>query len=266
MRDDLARAFAFMRRGDLFGTRETRARFGTRVETPELPLRHDSNYLFADVLSEEVTAEELVAEAGKALAIVVPDAAAGERLAPGVAALGWRVGRSLVMALAREPERRADVSLVREVDEAALRPARMASMPPWGRVEVRTQMLDAKREIAARVPTRFFAVLVAGEVASFGDLYCDGETAQIEDVGTLEQHRGRGYASAVVQKAVDEARAGGAGFVFLVTDADDWPQHLYRRLGFEAIGSYWKFTGPPRTIPSAGPVSSDGRTGTARTS
>ena len=29
--------------------------------------------------------------------------------------------------------------------------------------------------------------------------------------------------------------------VFLLTDAADWPQHLYRRLGFEAIGAEYEF-------------------------
>ena len=29
--------------------------------------------------------------------------------------------------------------------------------------------------------------------------------------------------------------------VFLLTDAEDWPQHLYRRLGFEPAGVEWEF-------------------------
>jgi len=41
-------------------------------------------------------------------------------------------------------------------------------------------------------------------------------------VGTLEEHRGKGYASAVVLRAADEARRGGADLVFLVADAQDW--------------------------------------------
>ena len=65
-----------------------------------------------------------------------------------------------------------------------------------------------------------------------------------EDVGTLEEHRGRGYASAVVLHAAELARRAGADFVFLVADAQDWPQHLYRRLGFEPIGHYVKLISP----------------------
>jgi hypothetical protein len=29
--------------------------------------------------------------------------------------------------------------------------------------------------------------------------------------------------------------------VFLVTDAGDWPQYLYRRLGFEPVDRQWEF-------------------------
>jgi ribosomal protein S18 acetylase RimI-like enzyme len=53
----------------------------------------------------------------------------------------------------------------------------------------------------------------------------------------MPEHRGRGYASAVVLRSVGEARARGAELVFLVADAEDWPKELYRRLGFDEIGA-----------------------------
>jgi ribosomal protein S18 acetylase RimI-like enzyme len=56
----------------------------------------------------------------------------------------------------------------------------------------------------------------------------------------LPEHRQHGYASAVVLRAVHEARAAGARLVFLVADAEDWPKELYRRLGFEEIGENLK--------------------------
>ena len=46
--------------------------------------------------------------------------------------------------------------------------------------------------------------------------------------------RGRGLASAVVLRAVEEAVASGHDFVFLIADDEDWPKELYARLGFEA--------------------------------
>jgi hypothetical protein len=35
--------------------------------------------------------------------------------------------------------------------------------------------------------------------------------------------------------------AEGHAFVFLVTDAEDWPQNYYRRLGFEPVGIESRF-------------------------
>ena len=58
----------------------------------------------------------------------------------------------------------------------------------------------------------------------------------MEAVATLPAHRGRGYASAVVLRAVEEALAAGHDLVFLTADDDDWPKELYARLGFEQIG------------------------------
>jgi len=115
---------------------------------------------------------------------------------------------------------------------------------PWARPEVMAQLFSGKQLIGRRVKARFFAVVVDGEVVSYTDLYQDGAEAQIEDVGTLNEHRGRGYASAVVLAAIAEARKTGAEFVFLVADYEDWPKELYRRLGFDELGYYVKFVAP----------------------
>ena len=63
--------------------------------------------------------------------------------------------------------------------------------------------------------------------------------AQIETVETLEAFRRRGLSRAVVSAAL--AAAGTHDFVFLVTDADDWPQQFYRQLGFETVGIESRF-------------------------
>ena len=60
--------------------------------------------------------------------------------------------------------------------------------------------------------------------------------AQIEDVINLPAQRGHGHASAVVRHAVAAARARGCDVVWLEADADDCPQHLYRKLGFDDVG------------------------------
>jgi ribosomal protein S18 acetylase RimI-like enzyme len=175
-----------------------------------------------------------------------PDSELGERLVPYFRDRHWKVNRVVVMAQRREPEREADLSLVSEVDEPALRAARhqVVTGQPWARPEVMAQLFSGKQLIGQRVRARFFAVVVDGEVVSYTDLYQDGADAQVEDVGTLHEHRGRGYATAAVLAAIAEARKAGAEFVFLVADHEDWPKELYRRLGFDELGYYVKFVAP----------------------
>jgi ribosomal protein S18 acetylase RimI-like enzyme len=243
MADDLGRAFALMARGDMAGDSTAATRFGTAVRSSDLPLRQDSNYLLVDSADASATdlADEL-AQLGLRVA-VVRDERTGERLAAGFARLGWQMHRHVVMTYRGGATKKADTSLVREVDEATLRPVRrrMVLAAPWGSEELAEQLLRAKLVIAQRLDTRFLAVLADGEVAACADLYVDGDAAQIEDVLTVEKHRNRGFASGLVVYAVREAQQAGATFVFLVAKKTDWPWKLYQRLGFETVGCYCKF-------------------------
>jgi ribosomal protein S18 acetylase RimI-like enzyme len=246
MRDELARAYAFLARGDMGGSRTVASQYGRAVYTDEVPKRSDCNYLW---IERDADPEELVAEAQRLerRLIFVPNPDLGERLAPWFLEHGWRIDRHLVMAQVREPDKTADLSLVRELEEEALRPPRRRLMEsyPWGKPEVVEQLFQAKALIGQRLTARFFGVLVDDEVVSYADLYVDGADAQVEDVGTLPEHRGKGYATAVILGAIGQARASGADFVFLVADAEDWPKELYRKLGFDELGHYTKFFAPP---------------------
>jgi ribosomal protein S18 acetylase RimI-like enzyme len=230
------------------GERTEPTRFGVAVYDDRVPKRYDSNYLLVETVPPGTTAEELAADArayGRPM-IFFRDERSVEPLLPGFRALGWRLDRHVFMVQRGAPTRGAPVDLVRELDADALRPARRRLIEdfPWARPEVLEQLHEAKHLIAERVDTRFLGIVVDGEVVAYADLYLEPPNAQIEDVGTLEAHRGHGYASAVVLYAAEEARRAGADFVFLVADAYDWPQHWYRRLGFEPIGHYVKLIGP----------------------
>lgn len=246
MADDLARAFAFMRRADLRGTHEQPFRYGTAVFTPELPLRHDSNYLDVDRPVEsaarlEAEADRLFGAAGLHFRVLLfRDAAEGERLAAGLPR--FAVDRSVVMVRRRRPDADVDTAAIVELGPDGVRAARgsMILGYEWGSPEVAKQLLDAKNLLAAWVTVRCFAAIEGGAVVSYADLYLHGAAAQVEDVATLPEHRGRGHAKAVVTRAADEARAAGAEFVFLVAAEDDWPKELYRRLGFDVVGRYVK--------------------------
>jgi ribosomal protein S18 acetylase RimI-like enzyme len=257
--EDVRRAFAFMGRADIAGTRTEPFRWGTAVFDDDLPLRYDSNYLLLE--REPDSGEALVAEGdrvqgGSGLAhraIVVPDGRLGAALEPFFHGLsGWKVERFLVMVHRRRAARLAG-SPVQEVGEELLHAPRTAAILgyPWGTEEVARTLLDAKARIATRVRTRFFAVLDDGEPVSWTDLYTADGVAQLEDLATAPGHRGRGHATAVVLHALEAARAEGAGFVFLVADDEDWPKHLYAKLGFDQAGRFSKFIRPGRGATAA---------------
>lgn len=245
MEDHLSRAYAFLERADMAGERLENSQVGVAVFDDRVPRRLDSNFLRVE---READPETIEAEAERLdrRAIFVPNSELGERLVPYFKERGWRVNRVVVMAQLREPERQADLSLVAEVEEPELRAARqqVVAGQPWARPEIMAELFAGKSLIGERLRARFFAVLVDGEVASYTDLYQDGAEAQIEDVGTVHEHRERGYASAVVLAAIAEAKKDGAEFVLLVADYEDWPKELYRRLGFDELGYYVKFIAP----------------------
>jgi len=245
MDSDLARAYAFLDRADMAGERTERSSVGTAVFDDDLPRRLDSNFLRVERETDAETVREEAERLGRRM-VFVPDPELGERLVPRFEERGWRINRVVVMAQLREPERTGDLSLVTEVEEPALRAARhqVVTGQPWASPEIMAQLFAGKDVIGKRVQARFFAIVVDGEVVSYTDLYQDGTEAQVEDVGTLHEHRGRGYASAVVLAAIAEARKHGAEFVFLVADYEDWPKELYRRLGFDELGYYVKFIAP----------------------
>lgn len=245
---EYARCLAFLRRGDLAGAREEACAVGTAVVDEDRPLRHDSNYVLVerpDATADAVSAE--LTRLGLPIVLCV-DAVQGERLASALEPQGWGVHRGVAMVLRRPPDRPAPPADVREVTVDVLRPLRRQLLlgHPWATEEVADQLLDAKASIARRVTLRSFAAFEQGEVVSYSDLYQAGGVAQVEDVATAPPQRGRGLARAVVTRAVDEARASGADFVFLVADAADWPKELYRKLGFDEAGRYVKLIHPDR--------------------
>jgi ribosomal protein S18 acetylase RimI-like enzyme len=251
MADVLERVQRFEREIEMAGSETVESPFGVAVLEPSLPLRHDSNYLLVERLPIGAGAQELAAEADRILggaglahrAVFAFDGDLADKLEPQFRELGWNVRRHIWMAQLRSPERDPDFSLVREVDEVDLRPGRTREILsyPWGTEEVAKQLLDAKLLLGRRATTRFFGVAVNGEFVSWADLYLAEGIGQVEDVATKEEHRGNGYATAVVLRAAREAREAGADLVFLVADGDDWPKELYGKLGFDTIGRLTKF-------------------------
>jgi GNAT superfamily N-acetyltransferase len=224
-----------------------RTRHGLAMLTPSLPLVWQLNAIRVDAPAAEPAA--LVAEADEVLAelahrkLVTQDEALGARLAPALSADGWNASKLLVMVWRRPPDRPAEPGLGGEVsrERGAEMLAAFRREQPFG------WQPEAIRQLAA-MDDRYGEALLARDFAAPVDrpgcscrLYSEGSLAQIDEVGTVEAQRGRGYARAAVMAAVDAALAERWDPIFLLTDAADWPQQLYRRLGFDEIGAVYEF-------------------------
>ena len=224
----LARTLAFEREVVAsVSTRLVRAAWGTAYLNDGYRERWDSNFLWVDDVGRPVAgAVELAADADRVLGEVglihreirIDDDAYGRSVAPGLVKAGYGGDRLVVMALRRPVDRPAAADAAEEVDLATLRPALeiVLRREPWATTEAIVQMLaDFRGELQRHAGARFFCARVDGEIAGMCELYVRGSIAQIEDVNTLEEFRGRGLARAVVRRAADEALADGADLVFL---------------------------------------------------
>jgi GNAT superfamily N-acetyltransferase len=256
--EEFARALAFERRIlEDTSTRVEPFAWGTAFLNESFPLRWDSNLLLVERPLAGVSAEALAAEADKVLAdlahreVVVPDEADGDRVALGLGRRGFEGDRLVVMALHRQADREPRDAGVEEVDFATVRPliVEVNRRGHGGMSEESAQALaDFREELVDRVGARFFLARVERELAGYCELYVRGGIAQIEDVNTLAEFRGRGLARAFVSRAAAEAREAEAWLVFLVADDTGWPKVLYSRLGFDPVGRYRYFVKRPEDL------------------
>jgi GNAT superfamily N-acetyltransferase len=226
---------------------------GLAVFTPEHPTKWDLNLLVVDDAAG-VSAEDLVAEAERLQAPAglrhrkVQVHSGGEGLADGFAAAGWTVETIVVMSLHGNDVRGdTEQAEVRETGFDAVR----SLMESWyresmGEAEAR-DLADSDADSATRSGARYFLAERDGEPGASCELLGFGGIGQVESVYTAAAHRGHGLASAVVRTAIAAARERGDDLVMIVADADDWPQRLYERLGFETVDTYLNFTRKPPT-------------------
>jgi ribosomal protein S18 acetylase RimI-like enzyme len=260
---ELERCISFLREIDRRAAgRQVPFRFGTAYLREELPSVWSRNYLSLERDLDEATAELLAAEAERVLGeagvahrkIEVFDAGAGERLAPGLAKLGWQVECDVVMVATRPPDREGNLSVVDEVSHEALVAVWAEANRSEGHIDdesVIDQLAEGKRVLASAIDVRLFGAHADGEIGAYCELYSLGGTGQIENVLTLERHRNRGLAQALVLKALATSRAAGNDLTFLLANRDDWPKELYRKLGFEDVGLIYDFVIPPPKSPEA---------------
>ena len=244
----IERIHAFMRHAEEGVCDEVaRTPHGTALLTPSLPLVWQVNAIRVE--DPDSDARDLMAEADEVQArfghrkLVCHDEDLGLRLSRDFAEARWNVFRVLIMVRRRAPERAPEPGAGAEVsrDLGAATIAAFRREQPFGWQD------EAVRQLA-EMDARYDGVLAARDFAAPPDdpacacrLYTHEGLAQVDEVGTVQARRGRGYARAAVAAAADTAVAEGAEEVFMVTDAADWPQELYRSLGFDEIGSTYEF-------------------------
>lgn len=255
MTTDIDRAFGLQRWIlETTSTRTSELPWGTAFFQDDFPLKYDANLALFDRPLGGATAAT-VAEAMDELygdfrhrEIEVSSATDGDRLAMGLAERDYGLESLLVMAHRRTPDREPDGEEAEEVDAAASRELHLeiSRRESWGKEPGLPEVMADHRELVVEaIGARIFAQRIDGRLAGSCELYVLGDVAQIEDVGTLEEFRGRGVARSVVLRAIAEAQAAGATLIFLFADANDWPKHLYTRLGFDDLGTSRLFTRLP---------------------
>jgi len=222
------------------------ASFGQVVLNRDYPGALSHNVALVDA---EVTAEALLAESTAirqragvdGCAIWVDQKRWAQSLSPGLRAAGYRPLTDLYMALTESAERTSDTT-VEMAGFEEIRPTIEAYWRQTGR------SAEGAKALAGRATTyqqacelSFFGVRDGDTYVSHCEVYRRGATGQIDSVITASTCQGRGYASAVVIEACRYLRNAGCDFIFLCTDAEDWPQQLYRRLGFSDIGTSLAF-------------------------
>jgi GNAT superfamily N-acetyltransferase len=230
---------------------------GTAIFHDELQVIHYLNAVLLEApLDPNLGAEDLVALAERCHRhvrdryLVLDDEQAAEHLAPALLRAGWERRRTLFMDWhgdAPAPDRRAE-----QISDSVLRLLQRRVYEETPFPESAPDGLPAAlvaAQSALRTGTRSLC-FGAGEdgLQSMSTLFLDeddqGPIAMVEEVATLSAFRDRGLARAVVSAAVDAALRSGVRRIVIPTDAEDWPQLLYAKLGFEPLGSSVSFTLP----------------------
>ena len=239
--EERGRAIAFMRGRDLAQVdRVAPFARGRALITESLPEVHDLNFLLADALTRRRRcAARRGSRAGHGLGRSRPPArerrrrGCGRRLARGsTRSAGAYSASSSWCTAGRRIDRPSSGRSVRSRSRPSAITPSYRPRQPFARTMISSGNWP-RRTRAGRPPGWHSRSFATASPSPPVHLYFDGSVAQIESVSTLEQHRGRGYARAVVQVA--SSRPGSRHV--LVANLDDWPQVLYRKLGFDDAGT-----------------------------
>ena len=246
--DEGRRALAFMNRLDEAVASEVREwRLGPALVTPELPRVWDASYFRVerpDDDAERVAAEtvEIAGAAGLAhCAVVLTDDEIADELGPGLESAGFEEMRYAVMGLreAPPPPELAIAEVSFEDVAASRRRITLEFFPGDEALADQLGVLD--RRLEATIGGRWFAVREGGEPAARAWLLGSDAVGQVEDVATAPDRRRTGLARAVVSAAARASLEAGNELTFVVVNDGHTTPELYRKTGFEPVGSMRRF-------------------------
>jgi GNAT superfamily N-acetyltransferase len=233
-------------------TRLLRWAHGTVVRTDDAPSYYEYNLARIEGGDPGLDAQAVVAAAEPALAdlghrrIEAEDTAAGARLAPGFAELGWVVERLAFLHRelpAAAPGGTQGAELAIEGFEATreLRAAWQGESI-WGEGE---GFALIEEQVAARRGTRAAVGRLDGAPAGFAGFSAHGDTVEIETVFCMPERRNGGLGGALIARALQEAHAAGARHALIEADDTGDAKRLYERLGFRTVWVRHVFTRVP---------------------
>lgn len=103
-------------------------------------------------------------------------------------------------------------------------------------------MVDLIPKNCGREHFRLYLGTFQGQPACTEYLYFDGDEGGINMVSTREALRGKGLATAMLHRIIDDARGLGVRLLSLETRWNGAPERLYRKLGFTTIARHEVFT------------------------
>jgi GNAT superfamily N-acetyltransferase len=257
--DTLSAALAFDRAVRVRAAQRTIAlEHGVVVRHDDLPRLHHLNAVLLDApLAASLDAEAVATLVEEQLAplahrhVAIDDAAAAERIAPELNEAGWSHGRVVYMSLRAPAMPARSDHPARELmpgESQTLQLEMVYEDAPGGGAVARAlarELVAGQRAVRAASSSRCFGAFDGDRAVSSCTLFIEhdrGGLAMIDEVGTLRAHRERGYARAVIVAAMQAAIDHGCDPIIVPADADDWPQLIYAKLGFEPLGMQVWFT------------------------
>jgi ribosomal protein S18 acetylase RimI-like enzyme len=207
---------------------------GWIVRSPSYPRYFDLSLVH---IRDDVdwTADDVVTFADRALAgfghrrVGFESIEAGERVRPGLVALGWMSER-LVWMRHEGASPPGGGARVERVPYEAAHDLRVAWIYEDFPTLDTTGYFEEARAVSMARGVEVFAVLEDGVAVAFAELERVGDSAEVASVYVHPDHRGAGLGTAITEAAI--VAGSDARDLWIVADADGNARHIYERLGF----------------------------------